>query len=442
MSLSPIPIDAPGTVVSPHDVRWQLVERVVSSQSFRKTARLKDLLYYLAEMSIRGEYSGLTEQHIGQAVFGKSADYSPVEDSSVRVHIRQLRLKLHEYFDSEGRDETLVAEVPKGGYTLCFRSVPVTGSEALLPAPPPLKTRTHWWVSAATAPVIPWIAVAALSILTLYFWQRSRTLGSVPEPWPLNEVFDNGHRSEIVLADSTYAIRRLMSGEPVSLESYMKRDFQHKSNPNQSNTNQPGGGNDAYLAQYSADALLTSWADVAIASTLLKLQPNTLGQVTVRSARDLHPRDLEDGNYIFVGSPASNPWVLLFESRLNFYEFRCDKAHEPPKILNRHPKPGEQSSYQGLARTGLDGEDFATIALLPSDSGRGNILIIQGLQQEGTEAAGLMLADASGRQKLKNALKIRNEPNSPLYFEALLRIEAVGGSPKSATVVASRILKY
>jgi hypothetical protein len=441
MSQSPISIDAPGTVISPHDVRWLLVERIGSSQSFRKTARLKDLLYYLAEMSIRGEYSSLTEQHIGQAVFGKATGYSPVEDSSVRVHIRQLRLKLHEYFDSEGRDETLVAEVPKGGYTLCFRSVPATGTEPPTPAAPPLKTRTHW-IPAAIPPVIPWIAVAALSILVLFLWQRSRTLGGAPEPWPLSEVFDNGHRSEIVLADSTYAIRRLMSGEVVSLESYMKRDFQHKSNPNQSNINQPGNGNDTYLAQYSADALLTSWADVAIASTLLKLLPNSLEQVTVRSARDLHPRDLEDGNYIFVGSPASNPWVLLFENRLNFCELRCDEAHEPSKILNKRPRRGEQSSYQGLARTGLDGEDFATVALLPSDSGRGNILIIQGLQQESTEAAGLILTEESGRQKLKNALKIRNEPNSPLYFEVLLRIEAVGGSPKSASVVASRILKY
>jgi hypothetical protein len=441
MSPSPIPIDALGTVVSPHDVRWLLVERIGSSQSFRKTARLKDLLYYLAEMSIRSEYSSLTEQHIGQAVFGKAAGYSPVEDSSVRVHIRQLRLKLHEYFDSEGRDETLIAEVPKGGYTLCFRAVPAVGTEAPALAAPPLKARMHW-VPAAIPPEIPWIAVAALSLLVLFLWQRSRTPGNAAAPWPLNEVFNNGHRSEIVLSDSTYAIRRLMSGEPVSLESYMKRDFQHKSSPNQSNTNQPGSGNDAYLAQYTADALLTSWADVAIASTLLKLLPDTRQQVTVRSARDLHPRDLEDGNYIFVGSPASNPWVLLYENRLNFCEFRCDEAHESPKILNKHPRPGEQSIYQGLARTGLDGEDFATIALLPSDSGRGNILIIQGLQQESTEAAGLVLTEESGRQKLKNALKIRNEPNSPLYFEVLLRIEAVGGSPKSASIAASRILKY
>jgi len=33
-------------------------------------------------------------------------------------------------------------------------------------------------------------------------------------------------------------------------------------------------------------------------------------------------------------------------------------------FLNKHPQPGEQNNYQGLARTGLDGDDFASIALL------------------------------------------------------------------------------
>ena len=440
-----IPIDEerPST---DHDVEWSLVERVASSQSFRKTARLKDLLYYLAEKSIRGEYSALTEQHIGQAVLGKAPDYSPVEDSSVRVHIRQLRLKLHEYFDSEGREEALIVEIPKGGYMLAFRAVAAAGPEAPAPEPPlPAEPRTPVVsVQPARIPAIfPWTVAAALSVLCLFLWQRSGGSHNARAPWPLSEVFDNGHRSEIVLSDSTYAIRRCVNGEPVSVESYMRRDFQHKTNPNQSITNQSDAGKGAYLARYSADALLTTWADVAIATTLLRILPNTLDEVSVRSARDLHPRDLEDGNYIFVGSPASNPWVLLFENRLNFRELRCNEINESPKMfLNIHPRPGEQSIYKGLAGTGLDGSDFASIALLPSDSGRGNILIIQGLQQEGTEAAGLLLADEGGRDKLKKALNIPNKPNSPLYFEVLLRVEAVGGSPKSANIVASRILKY
>ena len=34
--------------------------------------------------------------------FRKTQDYSVVEDSSVRVHVCQLRLKLHGYFDGDG----------------------------------------------------------------------------------------------------------------------------------------------------------------------------------------------------------------------------------------------------------------------------------------------------------------------------------------------------
>ena len=34
----------------------------------------------------------------------------------MRGAARQLRLKLKEYFDDEGRTESLVIDIPKGGY--------------------------------------------------------------------------------------------------------------------------------------------------------------------------------------------------------------------------------------------------------------------------------------------------------------------------------------
>jgi hypothetical protein len=419
-----------------HDENWLLVERIIASVSFRRAGRLKDLLRYLAEMSIRGQTSDLTEQHIGQAVFGKSANYSPVEDSSVRVHIRQLRLKLHEYFDSEGREEAVIVEIPKGSYALTFHSVPVIPPPLVpeihpMPEPPPERKFAQFRT------IAPWVLTAVLALLLLFRWNRDRVLAGGPPPWPLSAVFANGHRSHIVLADATYGIRLLLSGKSASVENYIKRDFQQKANSGME------GENDNYIGQYTANALLTSWADVAISTRFLKLMPNQLESISIQSARHLQLRDLDDGNYIFVGSPASNPWVLLFENRLNFCEVRSDEVNGAPKSFgNKKPLPGERNAYQGLSRTGVDGEDFATIALLPADSGRGNILIIQGLQQEATEAAGLLLADEGGRRKLKKALSIADEPLAPVYFEVLLRISAVAGSPDAISVVASRTMKY
>src|SRR5260370_18761044 len=104
------------------DERWQLVQRIVSSPPFQKSVRLRELLEYVAKRTIHGHAHELSEQHIGNALFHKPSGYSSLEDSSVRVHIRQLRLKLHEYFDEEGREEPLVLTIPKGGYAPVFKA--------------------------------------------------------------------------------------------------------------------------------------------------------------------------------------------------------------------------------------------------------------------------------------------------------------------------------
>jgi len=79
------------------DERWRLIKRILATSPFQKSVRLPDLLRYMAERSIHGHPEDLTEHRIGCAVFGKPVNYSPTEDSSVRVHVRQLRLKLHEF---------------------------------------------------------------------------------------------------------------------------------------------------------------------------------------------------------------------------------------------------------------------------------------------------------------------------------------------------------
>ena len=125
------PAPQPAVIDDPlNDERWLLVQRIVSSPPFQKSGRLRDLLQYLSEQTIRGCAHELTEQHIGETLFHKPAGYTPLEDSSVRVHVRQLRLKLHEYFDGVGREEKLIVEIPKGSYAPTFRNVKVVENTA------------------------------------------------------------------------------------------------------------------------------------------------------------------------------------------------------------------------------------------------------------------------------------------------------------------------
>jgi hypothetical protein len=411
------------------DPRWQLIERIVASPPFQKSARLRDLLCFLAERTLHGQAQDLSEHRIGSAVFGKAQDYSVVEDSSVRVHVRQLRLKLHEYFDGEGRNESVVVEIPKGAYTTLFRTV---GHEAAAePATTGLALKS--WFQ-----LLPWALAALFLITTFLAWFRHPGVSiPAPPPWPLAALFDSTNNPvQVVVADINYGMLRLVDEQPVTLEQYLSPSYRSGA----AFTDPHPTARDVRVNKYLSGSLLTSYADVVVVDTLLRLSGNSRARLSVRSARELRPRDLEQGAFIFVGSPSSNPWVSYFQDKLNFQESEGKVGESLKFFRNAHPKTGEQATYQGLAFTGSSGEDYATISLLPLANGRGSVLILQGLQQEGTEAAGLFLADASNRQKLQEALGFSGSPTQPVYFEALIRTQAVAGAPNATSIVSTRVI--
>jgi len=411
------------------DARWQLIERIVSSTPFQKSGRLRDLLCFLAERTLHGQTQDLSEHRIGSAVFGKAEDYSVVEDSSVRVHVRQLRLKLHEYFDGVGRGESIVVEIPKGAYTTLFRPSEHEAQAEPAVALPAVKRRIQ---------LLPWALAALFLVTTLLAWFRHpAAVSAPPPPWPLAALFDSSNNPvQVVLADINYGMMRLVDEQSVTLEQYLSPAYRSGavfSSPHPT-------ARDVRVNKYLSGSLLTSYADVVVVDTLMRLSGNSRDRLAVRSARELRPRDLEQGAFVFVGSPSSNPWVSYFQDKLNFQEREGVVGESLKFFQNQHPKSGEQTTYQGLAFTGSSGEDYATISLLPLANGRGSVLILQGLQQEGTEAAGLFLADAGNRQKLQEALGFSGSPTQPVYFEALIRTQAVAGAPNATSIIATRVI--
>jgi hypothetical protein len=420
------------------DERWQLVQRILASSPFQKSGRLRDLLQYITEQTIRGCAHELTEQHIGEALFHKPAGYSPLEDSSVRVHARQLRLKLHEYFDGVGRDEPLIIEIPKGAYAPTFR---VAKAVETAPAATPVIERIE---PRFNRTILPWVLCGVLTVLcaalVLYSQLNSaRNIGAhaTSPPWPFPQIFDTRHQTVIVVADGNYGMFRILTGERGSLERYLQRDFP------QSAAALKLGKAGTRFADYISNSTLTSFADVANTVSLMKIAGPLQKQVSVRSARDLRIRDLDHENFIFIGSPASNPWVSLFQDKLNFRESEAAVGNSAKAFLNTKPLPGEQAQYEGLRWTGTEGDDYATIALLPNTTQDGSVLILQGLQQEGTEAAGRFLVEPDNRHQLQRALGIpmSDTLTDNVWFEALIRSRTVSGAPNSTSLVAVRRIR-
>lgn len=93
-----------------------LLRKIMGSDVFRQSPRLQRLLEYIVQQSLQGKGHRLKGYNIAVEVFDKPADFDPATSALVRVEMGRLRSKLLEYQASEGRQDSLRIELPKGNY--------------------------------------------------------------------------------------------------------------------------------------------------------------------------------------------------------------------------------------------------------------------------------------------------------------------------------------
>src|SRR5712671_1596335 len=100
------------------------IEKLLSSHTLHGSESLCKLLRYLANHSL--DHPGLSpkEYQIATEVFARQKDFDPHLDSMVRVQAGRLRAKLSEYYASDGADDQIMVELPKGTYALTFHPRP------------------------------------------------------------------------------------------------------------------------------------------------------------------------------------------------------------------------------------------------------------------------------------------------------------------------------
>jgi hypothetical protein len=99
----------------------QELELVLSSAGFVRNERQSHFLRFLVECQLEGRGAELKESVIAVEVFGRAPDYDPRLDAIVRTEAVRLRARLHKYYAQDGRHDSVVIELPKGGYRPLFR---------------------------------------------------------------------------------------------------------------------------------------------------------------------------------------------------------------------------------------------------------------------------------------------------------------------------------
>ncbi len=179
------------------------VDRVLSSSCFQRSPRLQELLGYLAEQTLKGDLDALKEAAIGHRIFKRPIDYSAAEDNIVRSNVRQLRLKLEEFYSSEGILDVSRVTVPKGSYGIVLQEFAIGAATQAMVNPPmgepsrssPINRRL---IAIAAA---SWVICAALALVLLLDQRKGHAPSSLlallaPQP---------GRRLLVVVPDAMFS---------------------------------------------------------------------------------------------------------------------------------------------------------------------------------------------------------------------------------------------
>jgi len=503
------------------DPRWQLARRIVASRSFEKSSFLISFLLYVCEQELCGKGHQLNEHQIGVKALGRPANYNPGDDNIVRNYARLLRKRLEEYFKTEGKDETLRVDIPRGHYVPVFYSAesvqnvprpsvslssasgtaltdqkalgarptnsstvwPVqssrsgdqsetdsadSGNAHLGPTDKPAETAAHQnsglasvvapkpvssagleaaratghngrhWLSLVSVLAILNLALFGVLLYGIVWMRSSRTQAPSASispaapvsvlPW--SPIFSSPNPTHLIASDPDIDEIQILTSSSISVSDYAN----HIYIPAQK-TLTPEIREICLNLLHGHRAALV---DTQVAAEVAALAQSNSRKIQVQGARSLQFSNLKtDDNFIFLGSPRSDPWVSVFDDQLDF-RFAIDNAGFE-SIRNVHPRPHEQIEYVPSGGGGATGQSFAIIAFVRNPDQNGQILLLAGANAEGTQSAGKLVTDLS-----RLSMELRKcgiPPSGPLeHFELLLHVKMMASSASEYDVVACHIL--
>jgi hypothetical protein len=400
------------------------IEKLTNSHSLRGSESLCRLLRYLAEHSLADPPSAVKEYQIATEVFGRSAHFDPQADSTVRVQAGRLRTKLSEYYSTEGVEDPILVELPKGSYSLVFHDhrtphTPSHGKDSV-----ELEDRARQAIASSQR---SWAAaVAALSVLLaaavvacVVLWaSRSKVIGPAPAAAPASyQIFWNRFASGaeepwVVFSNAAFV------GRPETGLRYFKgaRDSR-----------------DLIFDHYTGVGEVLAVHDLDQAFAVLHRQ------VRVKRGSLFTLDDVRNNDLIFVGSPSENLTLLDIPGTREFMFQRL--ATGPRKgdlgIINQHPEAGQPGQFVASPSNSPLTDDYAVIGLLPGMDPSHSVLILAGTTTFGTEAAVEFVTRPDSLQELLARLGVQ-KPEQLKPFEALLHIKIARGVPVETKLLAVR----
>lgn len=375
------------------------VHRIIQSKAFRTSEVHRNLLHYLADKSLTGQADSLKEYTVGLDVFAKPASYDPRQESVVRMHVARLRQKLAEYYRTEGANDAVIVDLPKGGFRVTFeqREIPPDPpvEAVLVPASPSsqrnVKLLSGLLVVLAICAVVLGIQVWRLRHVTADAAALPPSAPEVQTIW--GPILDSNRPLMICLASG--------HGDGAASGAFLLGQF---------------------LAHRKDNVLLTRSDQLAMPEVLMD-NVVFLGPVS--------------GNRQIEALIQGQPLVLEPDGIHNLTPRPGEPAFIPDRAAGAPDPPGDASQ----ARSKDVEETHALISHVPGLYGHGDILYLSGNRLSSTLAAVRALTDPALARAFVSKLKAP-DGSMPRFYQMVLRVQSMDSMPIEISYMFHRDLTH
>jgi hypothetical protein len=407
------------------DQYYQQIDNIIKSHSLRGSESLCRLLQYLAKQSLEHPDAPLKEYQIATEVYGRSADFDPQSDSTIRVQAGRLRLKLAEYYAHEGSADPMVVKIPKGSYHLVFEPRAI-GAKPQPQEAGPGEAETSG-IGKGRVPAGWRLAVAllltglilSLAVLAGLLWNRKPSASAIAAPHTADSLavfwrpFSSSDEEPWVIFSNAAFVGRPETG---------MRYYNSHQDSNSTVYDQYTGVGEV-LAIHALDDVF-----------------GALGKrIRVKRGSLFTLDDVKNNNLIFVGSPSENLSLLDIPGTQEFVFQRLGSGPRQGdlSIVIKNPKPGESHAYLASPSNVPMTEDYAVVGMLPGiESGR-FVMILAGTTTFGTQGVVEFVCRRESVEKLLREIPVSGG-GLIRPFEALVRVKIARGVPVGTELVAVR----
>jgi hypothetical protein len=382
--------------------------QILASSLFRSSKRYPAMLRYVVETTLQGRQEFLKERTIGIEVFGRDPAYDTNLDPVVRFSAGEVRKRIAQYYRENGSESPVEVELPLGSYVPRFYlrlgtvqtfpsplGLDLTAEPALPAAEESAPSRRPFARRGALAALLLFALLAA----GLYLYRQVRNTDPVRAVWePILQSSDpvliSAGRPHA--ADEAPDPPRLTIGERI-----LQPDFRLS------------------ITTASAIARICGYLQAHD-------KPFHIQDAFSHSLADLHERP------VVLVNANDNKWTLLLLKGMRF-EFKSD---ELGTIITDTQHPENRAWKVDFRQPYLEQTvDYAIVSSFHSSTTNGPVIVVAGISSNGTDAAGEFIVSKEGLAQLRSLAPQGWQGGN---FEAVLKVEVVGGNNGATTIIASQ----